>query len=221
MQSMPLNEDDAIIEANGNVQIKDNEIFVMQGYYRNPGVQQSRSARFGPGLRSEEAAMGIVLAWMEFQHSQAAARRVAEFLSSNECFMFVVITEWKGVGLAVWLPVTCAYSFQSAFHVQNVWQQCDQLRNDESDSEDLSETEMPCLNDGCSDLNQKQLKRKKGMQTKAKIDSISDIADPEKEAKKRKVMEEMPDKKGCFKDSSGDKIKAKKEKKKKRQREIG
>ena len=93
MQSMPLNEDDAIIEANGNVQIKDNEIFVMQGYYRNPGVQQSRSARFGPGLRSEEAAMGIVLAWMEFQHSQATARRVAEFLSSNECFMFVVITE--------------------------------------------------------------------------------------------------------------------------------
>ena len=129
------------------------------------------------------------------------------------------------MGLAVWLPVTCAYSFQSAFHVQNVWQQCDQLRNDESDSEDLSETEMPCLNDGCSDLNQKQLKRKtdrkKGMQTKATIDSISEIADPEKEAKKRKAMEEMPDKKGCFKDSSGDKIKAKKEKKEKRQREIG
>ena len=93
MQSMPLNEDDAIIEANGNVQIKDNEIFVMQGHYRNPGMQQSRSARFGPGLRSEEAAMGIVLAWMEFQHSQATARRVAEFLSSNECFMFVVMTE--------------------------------------------------------------------------------------------------------------------------------
>ena len=118
------------------------------------------------------------------------------------------------MGLAVWLPVTCAYSFQSAFHVQNVWQQCDQLRNEESDSEDLSETEMPCLNAGCSDLNQKQLKRKKGMQTKAVVDSISEIADPEKEAKKRKLMEEMPDKKGCFKDSSGDKIKEKKDKEK-------
>ena len=106
------------------------------------------------------------------------------------------------MGLAVWLPVTCAHSFQSAFQVQNVWQQCDQLRNDESDSEDLSETEMPCLNDGCSGLNQKQLKRKKGMQAKATIDSISEIADPEKEAKKRKLME----------DSSGDKIKANKEK---------
>ena len=95
MQSMPLNEDDAIIEANGqsNVQIKDNEIFVMQGHYRNPGVQQTRRARFGPGLRSEEAAMGIVLAWMEFQHSQATARRVAEFLSRNESFTFVVITK--------------------------------------------------------------------------------------------------------------------------------
>ena len=123
------------------------------------------------------------------------------------------------MGLAVWLPVTCAYSFKSAFHVQNVWQQCDQLRNDESDSEDLSETEMPCLNDGCGDPNQKQLKRKKSMQTKATIDSISESADPEKEAKKRKVMEEMPDKKGCFKDSSGDKIKAKKEKKEKQDKE--
>ena len=110
------------------------------------------------------------------------------------------------MGLAVWLPVTCAHSFQSAFQVQNVWQLCDQLRNDESDSEDLSEAEMPCLNDGCSDLSQKQLKRKTGMQTKAKIDSISEIADPEKEAKKRKLME----------DSSGDKIKAKKEKKTKK-----
>ena len=49
------------------------------------------------------------------------------------------------------------------------------------------------------------------MYTKPTIDSISGIADPEKEAKKRKVMEGMPDKKGCFKDSS-DKIKAKKEK---------
>ena len=103
------------------------------------------------------------------------------------------------MGLAVWLPVTCAHSFQSAFQVQN-----------ESDSEDLSETEMPCLNDGCSDLNQKQPRRKKGMQAKATIDSIPEIADPEKEAKKRKLME----------DSSGDKIKAKKEKKK-RQKEIG
>ena len=65
---------------------------------------------------------------------------------------------------------------------------------------------MPCLNDGCSDLNQKQLKRKKGMQTKATIDSISEIADPEKEAKKRKLME----------DSSGDKIKAKKRRKNKK-----
>ena len=62
-------------------------------------------------------------------------------------------------GLDGWLPVTCAFSFESAFHVQYVWRQCDRLRNDDSDSEDLSETEMPCLNDGCGD--QKQLKRKK------------------------------------------------------------
>ena len=70
MQSIALNEEDAVIEANGknNVKIKDNEIFVIQGFYRSPGVQQSRSARFGPGVRSKEAALGIVLAWMEFQH---------------------------------------------------------------------------------------------------------------------------------------------------------
>lgn len=72
---------------------------------------------------------------------------------------------------------------------------------------------MPCLNDGGG---AQHLKRKKGNYTKP-TDSTVGIADPEKVAKKRKALEEMPDnEKGCSKDSGNGKIKSKKEKKKKR-----
>ena len=50
------------------------ELFVVQGYYRNPGPKQSRSARFGPGLRSEEEALGLVLSWLEGRHAEAVER---------------------------------------------------------------------------------------------------------------------------------------------------
>ena len=45
----------------------------LPGYYRNPGVKQSRSARFGV-KRTEEEALNIVLKWMFAQHSEAEER---------------------------------------------------------------------------------------------------------------------------------------------------
>lgn len=45
----------------------------LPGYYRNPGVKQSRSARFGV-KRTEEEALNIVLKWMFAQHSEAEKR---------------------------------------------------------------------------------------------------------------------------------------------------
>ena len=60
--------------------------------------------------------------------------------------------------------------------------------------------------------------KKKGNYTKP-TDSTVGIADPEKVAKKRKVLEEMPDnEKGCSKDSGNGKIKSKKEKRKKKKK---
>lgn len=45
----------------------------LPGYYRNPGVKQSRSARFGV-KRTEEDALSIVLNWMFAQHAEAEKR---------------------------------------------------------------------------------------------------------------------------------------------------
>ena len=43
------------------------------GHYRNPGVRQSRSARFG-NKRTEQQALDIVLKWMWAKHEEAIAR---------------------------------------------------------------------------------------------------------------------------------------------------
>ena len=43
------------------------------GFYRNPGVKQSRSARFGH-KRTEKDALDIVLKWMWSRHEEAVAR---------------------------------------------------------------------------------------------------------------------------------------------------
>ena len=44
---------------------------MMQGYYKNPGPKQSRSARWGKDHRSEDEALSLVLACMEM-HGIAA-----------------------------------------------------------------------------------------------------------------------------------------------------
>lgn len=49
-------------------------LYVMQGYYKNPGPRQSRSARWGKDHRSEDEALSLVLAWMEMHHSEASSR---------------------------------------------------------------------------------------------------------------------------------------------------
>ena len=49
------------------------------GYYKNPGVKQSRSARYGPGIRTEEQALSIVLSWMSKQSTAAGLRVILFF----------------------------------------------------------------------------------------------------------------------------------------------
>lgn len=45
----------------------------LTGFYTNPGVRQSRSARFGV-KRTEDEALKIVLGWMFAQHEEALKR---------------------------------------------------------------------------------------------------------------------------------------------------
>ena len=45
----------------------------LPGFYSNPGVRQSRSARFGV-KRTEDDALKIVLGWMFAQHEEALKR---------------------------------------------------------------------------------------------------------------------------------------------------
>ena len=58
------------------------------GYYKNPGVKQSRSARYGPGIRTEEQALSIVLSWMSKQH-ELAIERAQPLDCAYFCFLFV------------------------------------------------------------------------------------------------------------------------------------
>ena len=220
MRSKPLNEEDAIVEAEDKLskvgQAKagtgpspaqqtnlSGDIFVIQGFYANPGVQQSRSARFGPGVRSEEAALGIVLAWMEFQHTQATARRSKEFLSRNERLFYLssLADGWL-------LP-------QPTVNFQHVCQQCDQLRNDsdESEQEELWEADKPCLDDGHADQNQQKTKKRKQMSATA-----NDSAIPPERKRRAALPKEMDEKKGDTKDTESVKKDKKDKKKQKRQK---
>ena len=71
----PVDSDEEILETSDVRRSASGPVMVMQGFYKNPGLKQSRSARFGgPFPRSEEEALGIVLSWMELQHSQASER---------------------------------------------------------------------------------------------------------------------------------------------------
>ena len=149
-------------------------------------IQESSSQGVLDWGQAEEAALGIVLAWIEFQHTQATARRSKEFLSRNER-MFYLSSLADG-----WLL------FQSTVNFQHVCQQCDQLRNDsdESEQEELWEADKPCLDDGHADQNQQQTKKRKQMSATA-----NDSAIPPERKRRAALPKEMEEKKADTKDT--------------------
>ena len=62
------------------------------GFYANPGIRQSRSARYGDGARTEEQALSIVLGWMELQHSWASERARCEMFGFVLGFLCGAVT---------------------------------------------------------------------------------------------------------------------------------
>ena len=67
-QRSTIDADDARIDEQAD---GEPEIHVIQGWYKNPGLQQSKSARFGKHIRTEADALKIVLAWMNQKHEEA------------------------------------------------------------------------------------------------------------------------------------------------------
>ena len=47
---------------------------MMQGYYKNPGPRQSRSARWGKDHRSEDEALSSCWPGWKLHHSEASSR---------------------------------------------------------------------------------------------------------------------------------------------------